>query len=222
MAGSVGAMKYAFAVVAGLVVVATGAAAQQTVTVDAEVTNVDAPDELPGTYRLGVLVETDPQGPSCACQTTEVTLGVSTPDDTELWRHRPVGYTIDWVERALDPDREDEHVARGLVVIEADEDFREVDDRTVTVTVDARTSGPADGRAAHTEVQPATVELSPPEQGGDQGERTALAASQGGSTSRDRAAVAPWEPANASLAPLLGIVGLFTTVVSAGVIARLR
>lgn len=210
-------MKYTFAVLAGLVVLATGAGAQQTVTVDAEVTDVNAPDELPGTYRLALEIETDPQGPTCACQTTDVYLDVANPEATELWRYRPVGYTIQWDKRLLDPETEDEHVRHGHVVVEAGESLRDAADRTVKITVDARHDGPTDGEAADAEVQHARVQLSPPEDGGSEG--SALAASQGGSGPSEGAQAVPH---GTSTTPVLLGAGLLTLVASAGAVARLH
>lgn len=154
---------YGLALVAALLVTATGAVAQQTVTVDAKDPQVMTPEELPGAYTIEFEVETDPQGPSCACTETTVRLHDEASPAFDVWNVKPVSYTIDWTEHVqqMGPrDADEPHVQQASITVGADEQLYEANDRSVTIEVEAWHRGISP--QATTETDPLTVTLGPP------------------------------------------------------------
>lgn len=154
---------YGLAVLAGLLLAATGAAAQQTVEVDARDPQILAPDELPGPYTVEFEVVTDPQGPTCACTETTVELGSEVSPAFTVWNVKPFSYTIDWTDEAQNTEARDvdePHVKQASITVGADESLYHADQRELTITIEAWHRGPSPH--ATTETDPLTVTLSPP------------------------------------------------------------
>jgi len=183
--------RFGLIVLVGIVAVASGAAAQQTVSVDAKGASVGEPDELPGVYTVSFVVETDPQGPTCACMETEVWLSAEAGSALDVWRIEPTHHEIEWADHTEEhapQDADPSHVQEVTVPIEASEDLAE-DGEEVTITPEAWNRGLTP--QAQTQTDGVTVVLQPRQTEGSSGK---------GSSDEASTAQAGW--------PWLGLGGL--------------